>query len=160
MAAIDTRPPSLIEHDPAARARLVSPQLPPLRSTSRGSIGLGLDDTADPLGAATELRMRRRYFMRGYEDATGAFPRHGHYDCVLDHEGQVDLPGRYITDRFKMSFVDTLEADARLPRAPTPELSFGPDGETGMTLEADEMARWLCSTAPYIHPSVGCASSR
>ena len=167
-------PLSLQERDPAARARLS-----PLKNRSRpgsrvGTPGLsrpgsragtpGLGDVsviaafpAPPDAVPVELpsadlRVRRRYFMRGYDDVDGDFPRHGHYDCVLDRDDQVERPEQYIHDRFKMSFVDTLDSAYKLAEPP-PVVRGAASAEDGggSTLAIDPLTlgRWLASTAPY-----------
>ena len=92
-------PLSLQERDPAARARLSPLKNAPGRRSRAGTPGLGDVSVIDAFPAppdatvelpTTDLRVRRRYFMRGYDDAAGEFPRHGHYDCVLDHDEQIE----------------------------------------------------------------------
>ena len=159
-----TPPPSLVERDPAARARLSPIKSPPVRSRrprsreaipgSQQSMGAGLQlgemsAGLDDNGPAPDLRVRRRYFLRGLEDSGGEFPRHGHFDCTLDHEHQLDGPEQYLQDRFRVSFVDALDSAHKLPQPPTVVDGTAEDGSSTLTVDPLVLGRWLSSKAPY-----------
>ena len=157
-----TPPPSLVERDPAARARLSPIKSPPPRSRrprSREAVAGGQQGGGVPLayfsaGAgdvaeAPDLRIKRRYFLRGLEDSRGEFPRHGHFDCALDHDHQIDGPEQYLQDRFRLSFVDTLDSAHKLPQPPSAILGTAEDGSSTLSVDPLVLGRWLSSKAPY-----------
>ncbi len=159
-----TPPPSLVERDPAARARLSPIKSPPVRCRrprSRESVvgsqqsmgaGLRLGDVSagfiNDVEAAPDLRVRRRYFLRGLEDSGGDFPRHGHFDCTLDHH-QLDGPEQYLQDRFRVSFVDALDSAHKLPQPPNVVVGTADDGSSTLSVDPLVLGRWLSSKAPY-----------
>ncbi len=159
-----TPPPSLVERDPAARARLspiksppVRPRRPHSRESAAGSqqsmgVGLRLGDVSagfDDVEAAPDLRVRRRYFLRGLEDSGGEFPRHGHFDCTLDHDHQLGGPEQYLQDRFRVSFVDALDSAHKLTQPPDVVVGAADDGSSTLSVDPHVLGRWLSSKAPY-----------
>jgi hypothetical protein len=155
-------PLSVRERDPGARAKLSPIKSRRSRPRSRGAAaagGLGdisvIDAFPTPLDvegepqAAPNVRVRRRYFLRGMEDSSGEFPRHGHFDCTLEHEDQLAGPEQYIHDRFKVSFVDSLDSAHKLSEPPRTTHSTGGDGSSTLTVDPLVLGRWLSSTAPY-----------
>ena len=159
-----TPPPSLMERDPAARARLSPIKSAPPRSRrpcsreaaagGQHALGEGLPVANISAGAgdfaeAPDLRINRRYFLRGMEDSRGEFPRHGHFDCAIDHDHQIDGPEQYLQDRFRLSFVDTLDSAHKLPQPPSAVLGTAGDGSSTLSVDPLVLGRWLSSKAPY-----------
>lgn len=159
-----------VADDSSSQARLLGPprrwrgrpeRLSPLRPRDSGT-SPSPAELAD-IGRR-QYKVGRRYFFRGIEDRGGCYPRHSHYDCVLDPAaaavaapngaGGDDDNGGGGSAPMRCDFVDTLmSAFDPVVSVKTggkgPSSGGGSDSAGTVRIAAEDLSRLLVDALPF-----------